>query len=370
MENAAKANGSGTSEDSISVTGGLENTGERFLPGAEGTAEQSYDHVSRYRLAERYIRGREILDMGCGAGYGSYLMSGAARGVTGVDLSDEAVAHAARRYRASNLRYGTGDVTSLPYRDGTFEAVVSFEVIEHLPEPEKLVAEAKRVLADGGRFVVSTPDKQTYHNERMSSNPHHLKEMYPLEFREILERHFEHVQLYYQGALAGSAITPDPDSLPQGGELEVESAQFSFDDPRFGQGFPKSLYVIAVCTNGEPPEPLERPYVVLDRDRQIFEEHLDWDVLMRQMAWYYEHRYNSLLWKSRQQENRFKQQQNQLKQQAAKLQRWEHQQRQIKQLQNRLQAFQNSRALKVSRKLRSIAGRARGLARRVLGGVR
>lgn len=378
MENATRTNGPVTGEDNISgasATGDLENTGERFLPGAEGTAEQSYDHVSRYRLAERYIRGREILDMGCGAGYGSYLMSGAARGVTGVDLSEEAVAHAARRYRASNLRYGTGDVTSLPYRDGTFEAIVSFEVIEHLPEPENLVVEAKRVLADDGLFVVSTPDKQTYANERMASNPHHLKEMYAPEFRELLESHFEHVQLYYQGALAGSVITPDPESLPEDGHSEMESAQFSLADPRFGQGFPKSLYVIAVCTNGEPPEPLERPYVILDRDRQIFEEHHDWDVLIRQMDWYYEHRHSMQEWRLRQrdnriwqqanklqqQENKLRQQENRLKQQANKLQRWDQQQRQLKQLQNQLKALRNSRALKLSRKARSVASRLRGV---------
>lgn len=375
MTDTVGKDGAGTLPEGSSE---LENTGERYLPGAEGTAEQAYDHVSRYRLAERYIRGREILDMGCGAGYGSYLMSGAARGVTGVDLSEEAVAYAAGHYQVPNLRYGTADVTSLPYRDGTFEAIVSFEVIEHIPEPERQVVEAKRVLADDGLFIVSTPDKHTYANERVASNPHHLKEMYVPEFREMLERHFEHVQLYYQGAISGSIITPDRDRLPEAGRAEMESAQFSFADPRFGQESPKCLYVIAVCTNGEPPEPLEHPLMILDRDRQIYEEHLDWDVLMRQMDWFHAHRHNMQQWRLRQrdnrirqqenrlrqQENKLKQQENRLRQQENKLKQRDQQQRQLKHVQNQFDALQNSRALRLSRKVRSVAARLRGAARR------
>ena len=284
----------------------LENTGERFLPGAEGTAEQSYDHVARYRLAERYVEGKEIVDLGCGAGYGSHWLSGFARSVIGMDLSEEAVAYATHHYHAPNLRYGVGDVTNLPYRDGTFEAAVSFEVIEHLPKPEDLAREAKRLLREDGLFVVSTPDKQTYHNDRVSSNPHHLKEMYPLEFREMLERHFEHVQIYHQGALAGSIITPDPDELPADGRVSIESAQFSLEDPGFSGAFPTTLYLIAICTDAEPPQPLSAPHLILDRDRQIYEEHLDWDILMRQMDWFHERRHNMLQWRTQQLENQLR----------------------------------------------------------------
>lgn len=312
LDNAVRADGPDTGGAVSPGAHDLENTGERYLPGADGTTEQAYDHISRYRLAERYVEGKEIVDMGCGAGYGSHALSAVAQSVTGVDLSEEAVSYATHRYRAPNLRYGTGDVTNLPYRDGTFEAAVSFEVIEHLPRPEDLVVEAKRLLKDTGIFVVSTPDKQTYRNERKSKNPHHLKEMYALEFREILERHFEHVRFYLQGALAGSIITPEMDELPEDGRISMESAQFSLPEPRFGQGFPTMLYLIAVCTNGEAPKPIEKPHLILDRDRQIYEEHLDWDVLMRQMDWFHDHKHRTLQWRIRQLENQLKQSQNRL----------------------------------------------------------
>ena len=279
MDNPRKVelpNASSREEPVEITTPELECTGERFLPGLTGTAEMTYDHIARYRFAERYVAGKKTIDLGSGAGYGTHSLSKFVENVLGVDLSEEAVAYAAWSYDAPNLRYEAGDVTNLPYPDESFEAVVSFEVIEHLERPEAMVEEALRLLKEDGIFVVSTPDKQTYSNDRNSVNPHHLKEMYPLEFREILERHFRHVQIYRQGALAGSVITPDVGELPEDGQLMLESTRFSLPDPEFGREVPTTLYMIAVCTNGQAPEPLRRPHLTLDLDRQVYEEFEDW----------------------------------------------------------------------------------------------
>ncbi len=293
MENVVRTNGSnvsGTEAPEVSV---LENTGERFLPGEMYSAEMAYDHLTRYRLAERYVEGKEIIDMGCGAGYGTHSLSRLARSIKGVDLSAEAVAYAGSRYRAPNLRYETGNVTALPYEDGSFEAAISFEVIEHLERPEALVMEAKRLLRDNGVFVVSTPDRQTYSNNRSLVNRHHLSEMYPLEFRELLERSFEHVQIYRQGSLAGSIVAPDPDELPGNGRVNLESAQFSLLEPGFGDGFPATFYMVAVCTNGTAPETLDQPLLILDRDRQVYEEADDRQAMLRHVRMYHDYRHQN-----------------------------------------------------------------------------
>lgn len=236
-------------------------------------AEVAYDRIARYRFAERYVKGKKTIDLG--TGYGTCSLSKFAENILGVGPSEETVAYAARRYNAPNLRYETGDVTNLPYPDGSFEAVVSFEVVERLEHPEAMVEEASRLLKADGVFVVSTPDKQTYSNDRNHANPHHSKEMYPLEFREILERHFRHVQIYRQGALAGSIITPDLKELPEDGQPTLESTRFSLPDPKFGQEVPTTLYMVAVCTNGRGPEPLREPHLILDRDRRVYEEFAD-----------------------------------------------------------------------------------------------
>ena len=253
----------------------LAKTREPFLPGPTASAEAAYDHSTRYRLAERYVEGKEVIDMGCGAGDGTHRLAGAAHSVLGVDISEDAVAHASSHYQAPNLRYEVGNVTDLPYEDESFEAAVSFKTIEHLEDPEQLVLQAKRLLKGDGVLVVSTPNRQTYSIDRNRMNPHHVSEMYPLEFRELLERNFEHVQMYWQGALAGSVIAPDPEELPEDGQVTLESAQFSLPAPAFGRGFPETLYMVAVCTNGEAPEPLREPFMVLDRDRYIYEVHED-----------------------------------------------------------------------------------------------
>lgn len=253
----------------------LAETRERFLLGPMASAEADYDHFTRYRLAERYVEGKEVIDMGCGTGDGTHRLAGTARSVLGVDISEGAVAYASSHYQAPNLRYEVGNVTDLPYEDESFEAAVSFNTIEHLEDPERLVLQAKRLLKSDGVFVVSTPNKQTYSIDRNRMNPHHVSEMYPQEFRELLERNFEHVQIYRQGALAGSVIAPDPEELPEDGRVALESAQFSLPDPAFGRGFPETLYMVAVCTNGEAPEPLRGPFLILDRDRHIYEMHED-----------------------------------------------------------------------------------------------
>jgi SAM-dependent methyltransferase len=270
------------------------NTGERFLPGSIYSAEVAYDHFARYRLAERYVEGKDAIDLGCGVGYGTHFLAKVARSIIGVDLSDEAVAYASGCYRAPNLRYEVGSVTDLPYEDRSFEAAVSFEVIEHLENPEDLVLQARRLLKDDGVFVVSTPDKQTYSNDRNSVNPHHLGEMYPLEFKELLERNFEHVQMYWQGALAGSMVTSDPEELPEDGQVSLESAQYSLPNPAFGRENPIMLYVIAVCTNGEAPETLHRPLLIIDRDRQVYEEQLDWRTIVVQLLGYHNYQNKAL----------------------------------------------------------------------------
>lgn len=251
----------------------LEDSGERFLPGVEGKAEIAYDHIVRYRFAGRFLEGKQVADLGSGSGYGSYSLSKVAREVQAVDLSEEAVAHASSHYVEPNLSYQIGDVTHLPFEDSSFDAAVSFEVIEHLEDPEDLVVEAKRVVKENGVFIVSTPDKQTYSNDRNAVNLYHSREMYAPEFEEMLKRHFDHVDIYRQGAISGSLITRNAEELNPEGRVEMESAPFSLEEPDFGPEVPVTLYIIAVCTNGTPPEPIVHPYLVLDRDRLIYEDY-------------------------------------------------------------------------------------------------
>ena len=80
----------------------IEWTGERFIPG-EGGAAILYEHAHRYHLAQSLATGKRVVDLASGEGYGSELLSQAARSVIGVEIDTEALAHATTKYRRDNL---------------------------------------------------------------------------------------------------------------------------------------------------------------------------------------------------------------------------------------------------------------------------
>lgn len=98
------------------------------------------------------------LDVGCGRGYLLDLL--ADRGLTGlhgVDVFDDV--------RSERWAYSTADVTGrLPFPDAAFECVVAGEIIEHVPDPDGLLRELRRVLRPGGTLVVSTPNMVSWAN--------------------------------------------------------------------------------------------------------------------------------------------------------------------------------------------------------------
>ncbi len=118
-------------------------------------------HVFAYsQVTGRYIdKGDRLLEIGCGEGYGSALMAGKAGSVTAIDSGADAVAHAAEKYKAGNLEFKAYAGEVLPFQDGEFDKVVSFQVIEHVKDPSAFVKETARVLKPGGRLYLTTPNR-------------------------------------------------------------------------------------------------------------------------------------------------------------------------------------------------------------------
>jgi 2-polyprenyl-3-methyl-5-hydroxy-6-metoxy-1,4-benzoquinol methylase len=150
------------------LTKPLEFTGERFTP--ECVREIWYEHFHRYVFASEWVGGLKVLDAACGEGYGSALLATVAASVTGVDVSPQAIEHARSRYSGNSLEYRVADCLDLPFDDGTFDCVVSFETLEHLEAHDGLMKEFRRVLKPKGFLIISSPDKAVYTDRQKNEN--------------------------------------------------------------------------------------------------------------------------------------------------------------------------------------------------------
>jgi len=185
----------------------IEFTGERFVPTEHGVIRQ--EHLHRYAWCLPLVEGKDVLDVASGEGYGSAMLASKARSVRGVDISHDAVTHAAERYAAlGNLRYLQGSAAAIPLADDSVDVVVSFETIEHLLEQDEMMAEIRRVLRPDGILVMSSPNKEVYSDQAGYHNDYHVKELYLNEFQALLEKYFPAVELSGHRMAVCSTITP------------------------------------------------------------------------------------------------------------------------------------------------------------------
>ena len=217
-------------------------TGERFIPTEQGKIR--LEHYHRYATILDLVAGKTVLDVACGEGYGSAMLSQSAASVTGVDISAEAVRHASNSYHLrTNLRYLEGSATALQLPDACFDVVVSFETIEHLAEQEEMLAELRRVLRPDGVLVISSPNRPVYTEESGEHNEFHVKELDFYEFDMLLKSRFPAVQYYGQRIQMGSVI-----QALQGGDAAYQAWRDDGRDvlPRSGI-MASPVYFMAIC---------------------------------------------------------------------------------------------------------------------------
>lgn len=240
-------------------------TGERFTPECE--REIWYEHWHRYVFARALARGKCVLDAACGEGYGSAILADVASSVVGVDISEDAIAHAKSRYGdRNNLRFARGDCTALDIEAASVDVVVSFETLEHVAAQEALVAGFARVLTADGILVISSPDKKTYSDERGFSNEYHVRELYRAELTDLLRAQFPFVRLYGQKLLFQSAIWNLESELQRADVATTTGAGHAVErglryDP---------LYFIAVCSRRPLPDIIADLALFGDREESVY----------------------------------------------------------------------------------------------------
>jgi O-antigen biosynthesis protein len=232
----------------------IEWTGERCVPWAPDV-QVVYEHMHRYLWAAEVVAGRRVLDLGSGEGFGASILSSEATEVVGVDIDQQTVEHARLNWSGPRTSFNLGSALDLSeFEDGSFGAVVAFEIIEHVEDQERVLVEVARVLADDGVLVISTPDRRLYSDATGQVNPFHQHELTHEEFSTLLEKSFEHVAMWGQRTITGShlGVLDAPISTD-----EVTASEFFIE--RAGEewrvaGEPAALYLVALVSKAPLPD--------------------------------------------------------------------------------------------------------------------
>ncbi len=160
-------------------------TGERTIPDLDIENYWFRRHQVVYQRLATHCVGRDVLEAGCGEGYGANLIAETARRVVAVDYDEAAVAHVRGRY--PRVEVMQANLAVLPLPNASMDVVVNFQVIEHLWDQTQFVKECARVLRPSGLLMMSTPNRITFSPGRDTPiNPFHTRELNADELTELL----------------------------------------------------------------------------------------------------------------------------------------------------------------------------------------
>jgi len=143
--------------------GELKYTGERYMPlivkpGHPGIAF----HNERYELAAMFCRDKTVLEIGCGAGYGTAILAREALLVDAFDYCPEAIEYCQENYPMENVKFHVGDIHNYEVGYRRYDVVVSMEVLEHIPDGEPMMQLIKGALRPNGVAIISTPSPASF----------------------------------------------------------------------------------------------------------------------------------------------------------------------------------------------------------------
>lgn len=152
------------------------------------------DHFIRYDFAKKFCENKKVLDIACGSGYGTNILSQIAKEIIWMDVSKDAIKFNKNTYKLNNWEFIYYDWKINPFTNKTFDVIISFETIEHIVEYNNFLKELKRVLKDNWILIISTPNflGEIWKNKYHVSNFKHEK------FIEIVGKYFNIEKIYYQ----------------------------------------------------------------------------------------------------------------------------------------------------------------------------
>ncbi|MBD1393294.1 class I SAM-dependent methyltransferase [Mucilaginibacter glaciei] len=175
----------------------LRSESERWVPGYL-QEKTEHSHIGRYNLACNYTNNKQVIDIACGVGKGSFTMGtkGKATSVKGFDIQPEAIRYAKWRYSAPNVQFDINNAEELCITN-EFDLAVSFETVEHLPNYRDFFASIANCLKPDGRFLLSTPISPLS-LDASPANPYHEQEWGFEKFQQVLSEYFEIEEVFVQ----------------------------------------------------------------------------------------------------------------------------------------------------------------------------
>ena len=166
------------------------NKGERYDPNIAYHFDQC--HVSRYEFALKYLNQNDkVIDIACGTGWGSKILSEKCHSIIGVDISNDAIKFAKQNYLTNNSKFILSDFFKFSVKG---DVVVSFETLEHIKAVSFEVILHKILSLTNHRIIGSVP-----YEESPGNNPHHLS-FFLTETNFSILNEFGNCKFFYQDA--------------------------------------------------------------------------------------------------------------------------------------------------------------------------
>ena len=248
---------------------------ERYVPGTWSKIAE-YEHLPRYALAQAMATGKQVLDFGCGTGYGAALLAKVARHVTGLDIDGTAQQWARTSHPLPNLHFHHCDDLGAGLAPGSFDVVTCFEMIEHVDHATQraTIAAIARLLRDDGVLVISTPNPEV--TQQYGANPYHLREMSEPEFLALIHEQFPYVTLMRQKVRVSVTF----ENQAENSTAYAVSASPSTEETN---NKVKELAYIAVCSKNHLKD--LNPIISLDDEEDFIFTHLKNEKKLNQLKY-------------------------------------------------------------------------------------
>lgn len=144
-----------------------------------------------YHWTKPFVKDKIVLEVGCGDGYGSDLLSESARIIHAIDKSEDVIRYAKKRYPSKKIQFHAMQIPPIAFSDDTFDLAFAFQLIEHLDHPEAFLEEVHRTMKPGAQLLITTPNRHF----SLAPNPYHVKEYSAGELRDLLSRFFSKAEV-------------------------------------------------------------------------------------------------------------------------------------------------------------------------------